>query len=169
MEAARALGYFVPKGIWRRRTVLLFSFVFLDYAVTLLFCRTPYAEGNLLARGFMETYGIFVGLTIFDLLMTLPVYAVLCFDSHIIGFAGKHSTKAELLVDLIVGWLIAGAHFNGAASWIWEAPNVTRQALGMFLYEAAALVYFQQFSWLANMFRGKEKSAVYEPFRSKRP
>jgi hypothetical protein len=142
METRSILRYLVPSGAWLRRTVLLFSFVLLDYFVTLIFCRTPYGEGNLLARNFMETYGIFAGLTIFDLLMAAPVYAVMCIDSYFIRFTEKHSTKVELLVDLAIGWLIAGAHFNGAASWLWDAPNMLRQTLGLVIYEAAALHSF---------------------------
>jgi len=123
----------------------VFFFMFLDYSVTLTFCKHPATEGNLLARSFMETYGIAAGLTIFDLLISVPVYVILCFDSQLIEHAGKYSAVTEFVIDLAFGWSIAGAHFNGATSWLWDASGVTRQALGFFVYEAIALPSFHPF------------------------
>ena len=146
MRFSPVLRYLVPRGLWRKRTVFLFAFVILDYVVTIIFCKSPFAEGNLYARGFMETYGIVEGLTLYDFLLALPIYTILCIDSHLIKYTERYSTKAELAIDLALGWLIAGGHFNGAASWVWDASGVIRQALGFVLYEVIALSSLYPFS-----------------------
>jgi hypothetical protein len=46
---------------------------------------------------------------------------------------------AELFVDITLGWLIAGTHFNGAMSWLWDAPQLIRQTLGFGFYLAIAI------------------------------
>jgi len=149
MNFSSILRYLVPRGVWLKRTVLLFAFIFLDYIVTIIFCRTPYAEGNLLARSFMQTYGIVAGLTIFDLLLGIPIYIILCIDSYFIKYTEQYSTKAELMIDLTLGWLIAGAHFNGAASWLWDASGMLRQTVGFIIYEVIALSAFYSFPKMA--------------------
>jgi hypothetical protein len=106
----------------------------MDYLVTLLLCKTPLEEGNLFARGFMESYGIPLGLTLFDLIANFPIYIVLCLNSHLINLPPKLSNIAEATVDVVFAWFIAGLHFNGTASWFWFAPDVLRQSLGAFLY-----------------------------------
>lgn len=142
MKPLSVLKYLVPKGVWRRRTLLLFSFFILDFIVTVSFCRTPDSEGNLLARNFMQAYGIEAGLAIFDFLLALPIYAILCVDSYLIKYTEQHSAKAEWMIDLALGWLVAGAHFNGAASWFWVTSNTVRQASGFIIYEVVALLSF---------------------------
>jgi len=139
------LRHLIPRGIWLKRTVLLFSFLLLDYFVTLTLCDSLSAEGNVYARSFMQTYGIKEGLTIFDTLMAIPIYIILCIDSHFVKFPSKFSTKAELLIDLALGWLIAGAHFNGASSWFWNAPDVIRQTAGFIIYEMITVSSFYSF------------------------
>jgi len=139
------LGHLVPKGVWLKRTVLLFAFILVDYIVTVVSCKSPFWEANLYAKSFMETYGIAAGLAIYDFLLSLPIYAILCLDSHLIKYTEHHSTKAELAIDLALGWLIAGAHFNGAASWVWDAPGMMRQALGFVIYEVLALAFLHSF------------------------
>ncbi|RJS75611.1 hypothetical protein CW712_04130 [Candidatus Bathyarchaeota archaeon] len=161
MELSLIVRYLVPKGVWLKRTILLFAFIFLDYLVTIIFCKTPYAEGNLLARSFMQTYGIVMGLTIFDLLLGIPIYGILCIDSYLIKYTEQHSTKAELAVDLALGWLIAGGHFNGAASWLWNAPHLMRQTLGFMIYLAIA------FPSLYSPPRLSFLKSVLAPFRQK--
>ena len=128
-------NYLVPQGIWLRRTIILFSFIFLDFLITVIFCSHPSAEGNIYARSFMQNYGIAVGLMIFDLLMAIPLYIVLCLDSHLINLPGVFSTVIELLTDLGLGWLVAGAHFDGALSWLWGAPGIIGQTIGLIIYE----------------------------------
>jgi len=142
MDSASALGFLVPRGTWLWRTVLLLGFVFLDFLVTALLCETPYAEANLFVRSLMQTYGILTGLVVFDIAMSVPIYAILVFDSHFIKYTGQYSTKTELFVDLVLGWIIAGTHFNGAMSWLWNAPYLIRQVLGFAVYFTIALPAF---------------------------
>ena len=142
MVSASVLRFLFPKGEWVWRTVLLFGFIFLDLLVTVMLCETPYAEANLLARSFMQTYGIAAGLVIFDLLFSVPIYAILVLDSHLIRYTGQYSLIAELFVDITLGWLIAGTHFNGALSWLWDAPHLIRQTLGFGFYIAVAFPMF---------------------------
>jgi len=142
MGSTSALRFLLPKGAWLWRTVLLLGFIFLDFLVTVLLCETPYAEANLFARSLMQTYGIVTGLVIFDLFLSVPIYAILVLDSHLIKYTGQYSTIAELFVDITLGWLIAGAHFNGATSWLWDAPQIMRQTLGFAFYLAIVLSVF---------------------------
>jgi len=139
------IKYLVPKGIWLKRTILLLGFVLLDFLITAISCQTPYAEANPYARGFMQTYGIVEGLAIFNFLMTLPVYAVLVFDSHLIEYTQRYRTITEILIDIALGWLIAGARFNGAMSWLWDAPHLIRQTMGFAVYLAFAIPFFYLF------------------------
>lgn len=130
-----AMRYLVPRNnVWLKRVFVLFAFIFMDYLATLLLCKTPLEEGNLFARGFMESYGIPLGLTLFDLIANFPIYIVLCLNSHLINLPPKLSNLVEITVDVVFAWFIAGLHFNGAASWFWFAPDVLRQSLGAFLY-----------------------------------
>jgi len=137
VEFHAILKFFVPTGIWLRRTTVLFCFIFLDYLVTIVFCRQPSAEGNIYARAFMQDYGIAAGLAIFDLLMAIPLYFILCVDS-LINLPKGFSTVIELSTDLGLGWLVAGAHFDGAMSWLWGAPGIVGQTIGLVIYELIA-------------------------------
>jgi hypothetical protein len=129
------MKYLIPKkGFWVKRISVLSCFILLDYLVTAIFCTMPAQEGNLLARSFMEAYGIPLGLTPFDALANLPIYVILCLDSHFINLPVRSSRIIEVFTDTIFAWFIAGLHFNGATSWIWFAPDVVRQALGASLY-----------------------------------
>jgi hypothetical protein len=139
MGFASALKFLFPKGAWLWRTVLLFSFILLDLLVTIMLCETPYAEANLSARSFMQSYGTVTGLVIFNLLFSVPIYVILVLDSHLIKCTGQYSLIAELFIDITLGWLIAGAHFNGAMSWLWDAPQLIRQTLGFGFYLAIAI------------------------------
>jgi hypothetical protein len=102
--------------------------------VTLLLCTVPADEGNLLARSFMEAYGVPLGLTVFDLIANLPIYLMLSLNSHLVNLPPKLSRIIETSADFIFAWFIAGLHFNGATSWLWFAPDVLRQALGAAIY-----------------------------------
>jgi len=146
MRLSRVFKFMIPRGIWLKRTVLLFSFIFFDYFVTLKFCNSPLEEGNIYARMFMQSYGKTAGLTLFVLLINLPIYVILCLDSRYVRLPERFSTKVEVLVDLAFGWFVAGAHFYGAASWFWMAPSVTSQAVGLIIYELIALSSFYPFS-----------------------
>jgi hypothetical protein len=130
-----AARYLIPKNnFWLKRLSLLFAFIFLDYFVTLLLCTAPIEEGNLLARSFMETYGIPLGLTFFDLVANMPIYLMLSLNSHLASLPPKLSQIVETSADFAFAWFIAGLHFNGATSWLWFAPDVLRQALGASIY-----------------------------------
>jgi len=129
------MKYLIPKnGFWVRRISVLSCFILLEYLVTVIFCIMPAQEGNLLARSFMEAYGIPLGLTLFDAIANLPIYVILCLDSHFISLSARSSRIVEIFTDAIFAWFIAGLHFNGATSWVWFAPNVLRQGLGALLY-----------------------------------
>jgi hypothetical protein len=82
----------------------------------------------------MEVYGIPLGLTFFDLIANFPLYIILSLNSHLINLTPKLARTAETCVDVVFAWFIAGLHFNGAASWVWFAPDIFRQALGASLY-----------------------------------
>ena len=130
-----AMKYLIPRNnFWMKRIFVLFAFIFMDYLVTLILCTTPAEEGNLLARSFMETYGIPLGLTLFDFIANFPIYIMLCLNSHFINLSPKLSRVAETFVDIVFAWFIAGLHFNGATSWVWFAPDILRQTLGAALY-----------------------------------
>lgn len=130
-----SIRYLIPKNnFWLKRISLLFAFIFLDYLVTLFLCRVPADEGNLLARSFMEVYGTPLGLTLFVSVVNLPVYLMLSLNSYFVNLPPRLSKIIETSADFAFAWFIAGLHFNGAASWIWLAPAVLRQALGASTY-----------------------------------
>lgn len=130
-----AMRYLIPRNnFWLKRISVLFAFILLDYLVTLILCTTPLEEGNLLARSFMEAYGIPLGLTLFDLIANLPIYIMLSLNSHLIKLPPKLLRAGEVFVDVVFAWFIAGLHFNGAASWVWFAPDLARQMLGASFY-----------------------------------
>ena len=129
------MKYLIPKNdFWVKRIHVLSCFSLLDYLVTLVLYTLSAQEGNLLARSFMEAYGIPLGLTPFDALANLPIYVILCLDSHFINLPVRSSRIVEVFTDAIFAWFIAGLHFNGATSWVWFAPDLVRQGLGASLY-----------------------------------
>lgn len=136
--------YLIPKNnMWLKRGGLLFGFILLDYLATLIFINSPIQEGNLLVRGFMETYGIFWGLTIFDILINIPIYLIICFNSHYISLPSNVSKIADPIVDIFLAWFVAGYHYSGATSWFWTTHDMTRQITGFVLYISIALVVSQ--------------------------
>ena len=139
MEFLSRLRYLIPKGVWLKRTLILFGFILLDLVVTAVYCRSPSMEANPYARRFMEIYGIIPGLTIFNLIASTPIYAVLIFDSHMIEYTRHYRDKVEVTIDLAFGWLIAGSRFNGAMSWLWNTSHLTRQTLGFIIYLSLAI------------------------------
>jgi len=139
MKFLSQLRYLIPKGVWLKRTLILFGFILLDLIVTAVLCRSPSMEANPYARSFMEIYGIIPGLTIFNLIVSTPVYAVLIFDSHMIKYTRHYRDKVEVIIDLAFGWLIAGSRFNGAMSWLWNTSHLTRQTLGFIIYLSLAI------------------------------
>jgi hypothetical protein len=137
-------GYLVPKNnLWLKRACLLFGFILLDYLATLLFISTPIEEGNLLVRTFMENYGIFLGLTIFDILINLPIYLILCFNSHFGTLPPRVSKIIDPVIDVFLGWFVAGYHYSGATSWFWTTPYLMRQTTGFFIYVLIAIIAYQ--------------------------
>ena len=130
-----AMKCLIPRNnFWLERISVLFAFIFMDYLVTLILCTTLTEEGNLLARSFMGVYGIPLGLTLFTFIANSPIYIILSLTSHLVNLPPKLSRIAETSIDAVFAWFIAGLHFNGAASWIWFAPDLLRQALGCFMY-----------------------------------
>jgi hypothetical protein len=134
--AALSLKHFLlPRNNhWLKRTVLVFAFIFFDYFSTLVLCRAPYEEANPYARIFMENLGIPLGLTLFVLVASLPIYMILSLDSHVIRLPFSIAVAVELFVDAVFAWFVAGLHFSGGASWFWYAPDLMRQAFGALLY-----------------------------------
>jgi hypothetical protein len=127
--------YLVPKNnLWLKRAGLLFGFILLDYLTTLIFIKSPLEEGNLLVRTFMENYGVLLGLTIFDFLINLPIYIIICFNSHFGTLPPKFSKIAEPLIDVLLAWFVAGYHYSGATSWFWTSPHLIRQITGFSIY-----------------------------------
>ena len=139
------LGKFlVPKNnLWLKRAGLLFGFILLDYLATLIFINAPVEEGNLLVRYFMETYGIFWGLTIFDVLINIPVYLIICLNSHFFTLPSNLSRIMDPIIDAFLAWFVAGYHYNGATSWFWAASGFTRQVTGFVIYFSIILVVSQ--------------------------
>lgn len=129
------LKYLIPKNnSWTKRLFLLFCFIFLDYFVTLISCSTPAQEANIRAREFMEIYGIPLGLTMFNLLMSAPIYLTLSLDSHLIHLPHPWSKTVEFFIDIIFACFIAAPHFSGATSWFWQTPEMLRRTLGASIY-----------------------------------
>ncbi|MCW4035377.1 MAG: hypothetical protein NWF03_08450 [Candidatus Bathyarchaeota archaeon] len=136
--------YLVPKNnIWLTRAVLLFGFILLDYLVTLIFINNPMEEGNILVRTFMENYGIFVGLTLFDIIINIPIYLIITFNSHFAALPPKLSKIAEPIIEVFLAWFVAGYHYSGATSWFWNSPNMIRQFTGFSIYITFALIASQ--------------------------
>ena len=136
--------YLVPKNnLWLKRASLLFGFTLLDYLATLIFITTPLQEGNLFVRAFMENHGILLGLTIFDILINLPIYLILCFNSHFISLPPKMSKIIDPITDVFLAWFVAGHHYNGATSWFWTAPDPIRQLTGFTIYLSITTIAYQ--------------------------
>jgi hypothetical protein len=120
---------------WAQRMLLLALFILLDYITTLLLVSCPSEEANALARGFMETFGVAFGLTIFSLLINLPVFLIL----GLLAFYPRHlslatSSFATPGLDIAFAWFVAGTHFSGALSWIVNGPSILYQITGAALY-----------------------------------
>jgi hypothetical protein len=132
---------FVPKNNhWLKRGILVFAFILLDYLSTLVFCRAPHEEANVLARFFMEKMGIFSGVTLFVPVFNLPIYVIMILDSHVVRFPPKIAVAFEALVDIVFAWFVAGLHFSGGASWFWSAPDAVRQVSGAAAYLVLAFL-----------------------------
>jgi len=125
---------------WKKRTILVFAFILLDYFSTLAFCKVPYEEANLFARTFMEVLGIPLGLTLFVMIANLPIYMTLSLDSHIIRLSYRRAILVEIFVDTVFAWFIAGLHFSGGTSWFWYVPDIARQTIGATAYLVIAFL-----------------------------
>jgi hypothetical protein len=115
--------------------LLLTSFILLDYIITLLLVSYPTEEANVFARWFMEAFGNVFGLTIFSLLINLPVFLILsllAFYPKCSGFAASPFATPGL--DIAFAWFVAGTHFSGALSWIVNGSSLLYQITGAALY-----------------------------------
>ncbi len=138
------LKYLVPKNnLWLKRAYLLFFFIIFDYISTLAFITSPVEEGNLLVRYFMETYGILLGLTLFDLIINIPIYLIISFNSHFANLPPKMAKITNPLIDVFLAWFVAGYHYSGATSWFWTTSDLIRQLTGFTLYMSAILIVSQ--------------------------
>jgi len=123
------------RNTWVQRMLLLSLFILLDYLVTLLMITYPNQEANLLARSFMETFGVGFGLTIFSLLINMPIYLILgllAFYPQPLSIATSPFACSGL--DVAFAWFVAGTHFSGALSWILIGPSLLYQLTGAGLY-----------------------------------
>jgi len=129
------------RNVWFQRMTLLALFILLDYIITLLLVSHPDEEANVLARGFMNTFGVASGLTIFSLLVNLPVFLILGLLAFYPGYSSfTSSTFATQGLDIAFAWFVAGAHFSGALSWIVNGPSLLYQITGAALYLAILFV-----------------------------
>ncbi len=119
---------------WLKRASLVFAFILFDYFSTLAFCHAPFEEANVYARAFMDILGLQAGLTLFVLMANLPIYLVLCLDSHLVKLPPTIAMVIETFIDVVFAWFVAGLHFSGGSSWFWFAPDLPRQAIGALLY-----------------------------------
>jgi len=127
--------YFIPKNnLWFKRACLLFGFILIDYVITLIFINSPFDEGNYFVKAFMEKHGIFLGLTFFDILINIPIYLIICFNSHFMNLPSNISKKVDPIIDVFLGWFVAGYHYTAATSWFWAAPELLRQTIGFLIY-----------------------------------
>jgi hypothetical protein len=151
--------YLVPKNnVWLKRAYLLFGFILLDYLVTLLFITSPLDEGNLLVRSFMQNYGIFWGLTLFDVIINLPIYLIICFNSHFVALPPKFAKIVDPIIDVFLAWFVAGYHYSGATSWFWTSPHLIRQIMGFSIY-ISIFVVASQASKLQRTFSYNQKTS----------
>jgi hypothetical protein len=125
------------KDIWIFRFAALFSFVLFDSLTTWISISNLVEEGNSFARMFMESLGITLGLILFVGIISCFLFLILCFcRSMFNGRSGSAVTAGILLLDILLGWFVAGAHFVGGTSWFWIAPDSMRHFLGAGLYLA---------------------------------
>lgn len=123
------------RNVWFQKMLLLSSFILLDYVVTLLLVSYPNEEANVFARSFMDVFGVAFGLTIFSLLVNLPVFLILglfAFYPRCSGLAASPFVTPGL--DIALAWFVAGTHFNGALSWMVSGPSLLYQLTGAALY-----------------------------------
>lgn len=123
------------RNVWFQRMLLLALFILLDYIITLLLVSYPSEEANMFARSFMGAFGITFGLTIFSLLVNLPVFLILgllAFYPRSSSFVASPFATPGL--DIAFAWFVAGAHFSGALSWIVHGSNLLYQITGAALY-----------------------------------
>jgi len=138
--------YLIPKdSFWTKRIMLLFAFVIFDYLATVAFCKNAVDEGNFLARMFMTNYGIALGLAVFDVLINVPVYVILCLDSHLIKLPKPWAKTTEVFIDFALAWFVAGPHFYGALSWMSAVPELLATFLGAVTYLMLVfpLIYYE--------------------------
>ena len=153
-------GYLIPKNnLWLKRACLLFGFILLDYLTTLIFIKTPADEGNLLVRAFMENYGTILGLTIFDVLINLPIYLIISFNSHFVALPSRLSKVIDPIIDLFLAWFVAGYHYSGATSWFWAGSDLMRQTVGFSIY-VLILAVASQASTIHHVFISKQKPCI---------
>jgi hypothetical protein len=95
----------------------------------------PGEEANIVARNFMEMFGVAFGLTLFSALVNLPIYLILgIFAFYPSRLQITTSPFASSGLDIAFAWFVAGTHFSGALSWIWIGPSVLYQLAGAGLY-----------------------------------
>lgn len=123
------------KNVWFQRMLLLSLFVLLDYIITLLLISYPAEETNIFAQSFMNTFGVATGLTLFSLLVNIPVFLILsllAFYPKRLGFVASPFATPGL--DIVFAWFVAGTHFSGALSWIVGGTGLLYQLTGAALY-----------------------------------
>ena len=139
---SKIFRFFIPRdNVWAKRILLVFMFILFDYVATVIFCVSPSDEGNIMARVFMENYGIAPGLALFDFIINLPVYLLLSFSSHLIILPSKWNKIANSLTDFILALFVANPHFEGGISWIPAIREFPGTVIGAAIYIILAAVY----------------------------
>jgi hypothetical protein len=142
--ASYAKSLFLPQNNhWLKRISLVYAFIIFDYLSTLAFCHSPYQEANIYARAFMQNLGIPTGLSIFVIIINLPIYMMLSIDSHVVRLPSNLTKVAEIIIDCLFAWFVAGLHFSGGTSWFWSYSDMARQLMGTILYLTAARVFIR--------------------------
>lgn len=129
------MGNNVKKDIWVSRFLVLSGFALFDFLVTWVSVTRPIEEGNMLARTFMEFFGIYLGLAIFGFFIAGFLFSILYSCKLLFASKGRWTSLiGSFAVDVCFGWFVAGGHFVGGTSWFWLAPDLVRHCLGAGLY-----------------------------------
>jgi hypothetical protein len=117
--------YLIPAGrSWQKRLLLVLAFVFMDYLVTAMLCRSPQNEATVPVAAWMRMYGIFPGLTAFFLLnAVIPLYAVITFVSHIAAHVKYERWVIGLAADLAFAVYIGGGRMYAVGTWLFNGAQ----------------------------------------------
>ena len=125
----------IKKDVWTYRFIILLGFLLFDLTTTLVSISSPSQEGNALARTSMMHFGTHFGLVLFGFFIVTFLVIILWFCKFL--FSGKDKWTffvGIFVVDVSLGWFIAGVHFVGATSWFCFSSEFLRHCLGTSIY-----------------------------------